>query len=153
MADKIGDRVPTKMLTKRLVLLWAFTCTGRILYMLEPLSNITLRPFLELAFLAFLLTISAVEILILRTAAVDYKDSVRQFPQVDSVEITKSFMIYPLWTKLIIGIFIFCLISVLWDTRNDNQMILPMVVGVAMNLLWVWIFVAPKISLKKPSNR
>jgi hypothetical protein len=121
--------------------------------MLEPLSKVTLRPFLELAFLAFLLAISAVEIVILRTAAADYKDSVQQLPQIESVETAKSFAIYPLWTKLIIGIFIFCLISVLWDTRNDNQMIIPMVLGVAMNLWWVWIFAAPRLRLKKPSNK
>jgi hypothetical protein len=148
MIDNIRDCAPTRLLTKRFALLWAFTCAGRILYMLEPLSKVILRPFLELAFLAFLLTISAVEVLILRTAAADYKDSIQLLCPVTSSETAKSFAIYPLWTKLIIGIFIVCLISVLWDTRYDNQMILPMVVGVAMNLWWVWMFAAPRISLK-----
>jgi uncharacterized protein involved in response to NO len=153
MIDNNGDSTPTRLLKKRLVLLWASTCAGRILYMLEPSSNLTLRPLLELAFFAFLLAISVVEILILKTAAADYKDSIQPLRLFESSEAAKSPAVYPLSSKLIMGIFMFCLISVLWDTRNDNQMILPMVLGVAMNLWWVWMFAVPRISQKKPSNR
>jgi hypothetical protein len=121
--------------------------------MLEPFSNVALRPFLELAFLVFLLTISAVEIRILRMAAEDYKNSIRPLRPVEFPETVKLSAIYPLSQKLMMGIFMFCLVLVLWDTRNDNQMILPMAIGVAMNLWWVWRFATRWLRLNRPANR
>jgi hypothetical protein len=152
MVGEIGDRAPVRLLTKRLAFLWGVTCAGRILYMLAPLSYATLRPFLELAFFAFLLTISAMEILILRTAAAAYKDFIQPPRRGESSKPSKSTAIYPLRLKLVFALFIFCLIMGLWDARNDNQMVLPSVVGVATNFWWVWIFAAPKLRLNEQSN-
>jgi hypothetical protein len=112
-----------------------------------------LRPFLELVYLAFLLFISVVEILILRKAATEYKDSIKPLRPLESPETTKSPAVYPPSSKFIMGIFILCLISVLWDTKNDSQMVLTTVIGVAMNLWWVWMFAAPNLLPKKPSSR
>jgi len=120
--------------------------------MLEPLSKVTLRPFLELVYIAFLLAIPVVEILILRKVAADYKDSIQRLRPLERSETEKSSASYPLRLKLTIGLLMFGLISVLWDTRNENQMILPIVLGVAMNLWWIWKFAAPMISLKEPLN-
>ena len=145
MVNEIEDRAAIRLLTKRFALLWAITCAGRILLALEPFAPVALRTVTELAFFAFLLAITAGEILILRKAATDYRGPIQQ---IQFLKISRSTRIYSRSSKLMMGLFMFCLVFFLWDTRNDNQMLLPMVVGVAMNLWWVWIFAARTLRLR-----
>ena len=145
------NRSPVKLITKRFVLLWAAVCAGRLLYMLQPLAGVMIRPFLEFAFFVFLLTIAAIEIRILRMAAADFRNSSDPHHPNESSETSRSIPVYSLWSKLTMGIFIFCLVFVLWDTRSDNQMAPIMSgLGVAMNLWWVWRFATPSLRSNRP---
>jgi hypothetical protein len=83
-------------------------------------------------------------------AASDYRNSLDPFPLAGKSEITKKIKIYPLSSKMMMGGFIFGLVLALWDTRNDNRAGLIMVLGVAMNLWWVWMFATPSLRSNRP---
>ena len=147
--EKVND-LRTKILTKRFLLLWGIICAGRLLYTLAPLANHVLRPYADFAYFAFLLTVVVFEIAILRKTAADYPNSLPLPHPLEANRKPKAAAVYPFHTKLTIGLFMFGLIFVLWDTRNDNHMVLLMVLGVALNLGWVWMFAAPRLRQNAP---
>jgi len=123
-----------KLHMKRFAFLWASACGGRLLFMLKPFVTTTFWPFLDVAFFAFLLAVVVVEILIVRAAAKANWDSGEPSPTPNG---SKLKSLYSLTSKIAMGSLVFGFLLVIWDTRDDNQMVLVVLLGIAMNFWWV----------------
>lgn len=132
------------LFAKRLTFLWLGIVSVRSLLIYGFSSGNLSEHWLSLAYLIFLPTVVAVEVVILRRAAKEYRDSPQplRFARFGKSPTTNVGTLPPM---MMIALMMFCIPYALWSTRSSRMAIIPLIIGPAIGLaanLWVTFLAA-----------